>query len=196
MNRGSPAYVHGSNLLVRSDIEGEVGWENGKTMAEDTLFAAAAKRKLGSRAFGWHGGVIEERSPCTLKDLIKQRKRWFFGLAQNLRYFTPREKLSQVIRLLLWSSGFLSGIFSIAALAIPQSIPSPYLRAAFFVSSLLWLLSYQIGAYLNSKYLHPAKRLFFHALTLVSSPVLGLIESSTPILALISRPKTFEVVKK
>lgn len=196
MSRGSPAYVHGSNLLVRSDVEGEVGWANGKTMAEDTLFAATAKRKLGSRVFGWHGGVIEERSPYTLKDLIKQRKRWFFGLAQNLRYFTTGEKLSQVIRLLVWSSGFLSGIFSIVALAIPQFIPSDYLRVAFLVGSLLWLLSYQIGAYFNGKYLRPAKRLFFHALTLVSSPVLGLIESSTPILALISRPRTFEVIKK
>jgi len=195
MNRGSPAYVHGSNLLVRSNIEKEVGWNNGKTIAEDALFAIAAKNKLGSKAFGWHGGVIEEKSPYTIKDLIKQRKRWFHGLTQNLKYFSPRDKTTQIIRALIWSSGFLSGLISILAIVIEQNIPS-YLKIVFSATSLLWLLSYQIGAFLNTKYLPLAKRLRFHALTLISSPLLGLIECSTPILALISRPKTFEVIRK
>ena len=46
---GNPAYIHGSNLLVRSDIEEEVSWENGKTLAEDTLFAIKARIKYGPK---------------------------------------------------------------------------------------------------------------------------------------------------
>jgi egghead protein (zeste-white 4 protein) len=195
MNRGRPAYIHGSNLLVRSDVEESVGWNNGKTIAEDTLFAVVAKGRFGPDIFGWHGGVIEERSPHTLTDLIKQRKRWFYGLVQNLRYFTLREKLLQTARAIMWSSGFFSGLLSIVAFFIPQKIPYP-LSILFSITALLWLLSYQIGAFLNSKYLPRSKRILFHLLTLVSSPIIGLIECSTPILALVSRPKTFEVIRK
>lgn len=195
MNDGKPAYIHGSNLLVRSDIETKVGWDNGTTVAEDTLFAVTAKRRFGQEVFGWHGGVIEEKSPYTLQDLIRQRKRWFYGLIQNLKYLTLKEKFSQVSRALLWSSGFLSGIISIVALIIPQNIPT-LLKFVFWICSLLWLLSYQIGAFMNGKYLNVPKRLAFHFLTLVFSPVVGLVECSVPILTLISRPKTFEVIKK
>ena len=71
-----------------------------------------------------------------------------------------------------------------------------YLRFVFFITTILWLLFYQIGAFLNGKYLPRAKRVWFHFLILVTSIGLGVIESSTPILALIRKPKTFEVVRK
>jgi egghead protein (zeste-white 4 protein) len=31
-------HVHGSNLLVRSDIEDSIGWNFGPTLAEDEIF--------------------------------------------------------------------------------------------------------------------------------------------------------------
>jgi hypothetical protein len=221
MHRGHPAYMHGSNLLVRSDFEEEVGWGNGKTISEDSLFAINAKTKFGKVVFGWHGGVVEEKSPLSLRDFIKQRRRWFYGLLQNLKFLSFREKVSQSVRALIWSLSFLSGIVSIIALVIPQfidgfvritlfatmiqvSILAPViphyidlsLRTAFFATTILWLFSYQIGAFFNSKYLPTRRRVWFHFLVLISSFVLGIIESATPYLALISHPKTFEVVKK
>ncbi len=48
---------------MRSDVEEKVGWDSGKTIAEDSLFAFTAKKKFGSKVFGWHGGVIEEKKP-------------------------------------------------------------------------------------------------------------------------------------
>lgn len=113
MSNGKPAYIHGSNLLVRSDVEEEVGWQNGKTLAEDTLFAMKARSKYGSEAFGWHGGVVEEKSPLTVKDLMKQRRRWFYGLIMNLKYFETKEKVRQIVRALIWTSGLVSGTVSI-----------------------------------------------------------------------------------
>ena len=52
MKRGKPAYMHGSNILLRSDVEEKVGWENGKTIAEDSLFAINARIKCGKGIFG------------------------------------------------------------------------------------------------------------------------------------------------
>jgi cellulose synthase/poly-beta-1,6-N-acetylglucosamine synthase-like glycosyltransferase len=195
MNNGHPAFMHGSNLLARSDVEEKVGWENGKTISEDSLFAINARTKCGEGLFGWHGGVIEEKSPLSLRDFVKQRKRWFYGLVQNLKFFSYGEKVSQSARAIVWSLGFFSGLISVVSLVIPQTIPFP-IRVAFFGTTLLWLFSYQIGAFFNSRYLSARRRVWFHFLVLVSSFVLGIIESAVPFLALINRPKTFEVVRK
>lgn len=195
MHRGNPAYIHGSNLLVRSDIEEEVSWENGKTLAEDTLFAIKARIKYGPEVFGWHGGVVEEQSPLTLKDLFKQRRRWFYGLIQNFKYFCYKEKIRQSLRALIWTSGLISGVISIIAFFVPQFMPL-VLRVFFISTSLMWLSSYQIGAFLNSKYLPLKKKVSFHFLALVSSVFIGMLECMTPIIALIRKPKTFEVIKK
>jgi len=195
MNKGQPAYIHGSNLLARSDVEQEIGWANGKTIAEDSLFAVIARAKLGEHIFGWHGGVIEEKSPLSLRDFAKQRQRWFYGLVQNLKFLSFRDKVSQSVRAIVWSLGFFSGSVSIVALVIPQAIPD-YLRIAFFITTFLWFCSYQIGAFFNGRYLSFKRRAWFHFLVLASSFFLGIVESVTPMLALLKPPKTFEVVKK
>src|SRR3989304_4411762 len=216
MHKGNPAYIHGSNLLIRSDVEEEVSWENGKTIAEDTLFVVSAKTKFGSSSFGWHGGVIEDKSPLSLRDLVKQRKRWFYGLIQNLKFMPLKERIVQGSRALLWSLGFYSGVISIIAIFVHQdmglgyNVTNPnflsnlklypmsphgldyFIRTAFLITTVLWLLSYQIGGFFNGKYLPLKRRLLFHSLILVFSFFLGLIECATPILALISKPKTFE----
>jgi len=49
-----------------------------QNIAEDSLFAVKARTKLGAYVFGWHGGVIEEKSPVTLRDFART-KRWFYG---------------------------------------------------------------------------------------------------------------------
>lgn len=127
---------------------------------------------------------------------MKQRRRWFYGLIQNLKYIPLKDRISQTVRAFLWSLGFFSGMASLIALFVYQDMFSPFLRYGFFITTGLWLLSYQIGAFLNGKYLPRAKRIWFHFLVLATSLGLGVIESATPLLALISKPKTFEVVRK
>jgi beta-1,4-mannosyltransferase len=201
MITGKPAYIHGSNLLIRSDVEEKVGWQNGKTLAEDTLFAIQVKRVIGTQAFGWHGGVVEEQSPLNFPDLMKQRKRWFCGLLQNLKYLSKVEKASQTARAILWTSGFIAGIASIVAWIGPslgleaQNIPMEF-KVLFTFTSIMWLFAYQIGVYMNGKYLSLKKRAQFHFLTLLFSIPIGLIECAVPIISVLSRPKSFEVIKK
>jgi len=201
MNTGKPAFIHGSNLLIRSDIEEEVGWQNGKTLAEDTLFAIQAKKKFGPEVFGWHGGVVEEQSPLNFRDLMKQRKRWFYGLIQNLKYLSRMDKISQTGRAILWTSGFIAGIASLLAWIGPlinqpfQLIPI-YFKILFTITSMMWLFSYQIGVLMNSKYLSLKRRAEFHFLTLLFSVPIGLIECAVPLISVISKPKTFEVIRK
>lgn len=195
MSGGNPAYIHGSNLLVRSDIEDEVEWTNGATLAEDSLFAINARVKYGPLVFGWHGGVVEEKSPLTVKDLIKQRRRWFYGLIMNLKYFQRWEKVRQMGRGLIWMSGLFSGIASIFAFFVFQSIPLEF-RMFFAVTSFMWLFSYQIGAHLNGKYLPLKRRITFHFLALICALVIGILECLVPVISIFRKPKTFEVIQK
>jgi beta-1,4-mannosyltransferase len=201
MTTGKPAYIHGSNLLIRSDIEERIGWNNGKTLAEDTLFAIQAKKIIGPQAFGWHGGVVEEQSPLNFPDLIKQRKRWFCGLLQNLKHLTRMEKTIQTGRAILWTSGFIAGIASILAWIGPfvglgyQDI-DPIFVVLFTCTSIMWLFAYQIGVYMNGKYLTVKKRAQFHFLTLLFSIPIGLTECAVPLISVLRKPKSFEVIKK
>ena len=58
---GMPSHIHGSNLLVRADLEAQIGWAHEKgDFSEDQRFAWEATLKLGPGLFGWHGGTIEE----------------------------------------------------------------------------------------------------------------------------------------
>ena len=52
-----PLHMHGSNLLVRSDVEDNIGWNFGPTLAEDKLFGSRVYEIYGSNSMGWHGGI-------------------------------------------------------------------------------------------------------------------------------------------
>ena len=111
MTNPPPMYMHGSNLLVRSDVEDRVGWDHGKSLAEDQLFGVKVFEMFGN-VFGWHGGVLLEQPPLTLGDHFKQRRRWIFGTLQNLRYLPFRMKLRIYLRSATTWLGFLSAIAS------------------------------------------------------------------------------------
>jgi cellulose synthase/poly-beta-1,6-N-acetylglucosamine synthase-like glycosyltransferase len=89
MRNPPPLHMHGSNLLVRSDIEDNIGWKFGHTLAEDQMFGYKVYEKYGYGSMGWHGGVLLEQPPLNLKDHFFQRRRWFLGTMQNLDKF-PR----------------------------------------------------------------------------------------------------------
>ncbi len=71
-----------------------------------------------------------------------------------------------------------------------------YFKILFTTTSIMWLLSYQIGAIMNSKYLSLKRRVEFHFLTLIFSIPIGLVECAVPLISVISKPKSFEVIKK
>jgi egghead protein (zeste-white 4 protein) len=112
MTHPPPMYMHGSNLLVRGDLEDKVGWDHGKSLAEDQLFGVKAHEMFGN-VFGWHGGVLLEQPPLTLRDHFKQRRRWIFGTLQNLEYLPTKMKLRIYLRSATTWLGFLSAIASI-----------------------------------------------------------------------------------
>src|ERR671930_529466 len=113
MTNPPPLHMHGSNLLVRSDVEDSIGWNFGPTLAEDQLFGYKVYEKYGPKALGWHGGILLEQPPLNIKDHFMQRRRWVFGSLQNIDKFPLIHRFKLMFKLLTYSLGFLSGVVSI-----------------------------------------------------------------------------------
>ena len=79
---GTPrAGLHGELLLVRASIEATIGWDFGPgSIVEDAQFALIfSARYPGSSA--WFGGRSYGASPACMRDFVRQRERWSWGLA-------------------------------------------------------------------------------------------------------------------
>src|SRR5918995_881936 len=113
MTNPPPIHMHGSNLLVRSDIEDVIGWDFGPTLAEDQLFGYKVYEKYGPKSLGWHGGMLLEQPPLNIKDHFMQRRRWVLGSLQNVSKFPIIHKFKVMFKLSTYFLGFVSGIVSI-----------------------------------------------------------------------------------
>jgi beta-1,4-mannosyltransferase len=114
MTNPPPLHMHGSNLLVRSDIEEDIGWNFGYTLAEDQMFGYSVYEKYGQGSMGWHGGILLEQPPLNLKDHFFQRRRWFLGTMQNLDKFPRWHRYKVMFKSLTLFLGFASGVASTA----------------------------------------------------------------------------------
>lgn len=74
--------LHGSFIVCRNDVEKEVGFDFGPqgSITEDAFWALKAM-EAGRRA-RWCDGYLEEQSTHSFMDFIKQRRRWWQGLAK------------------------------------------------------------------------------------------------------------------
>ncbi|HXV46741.1 MAG TPA: glycosyltransferase family 2 protein [Nitrososphaera sp.] len=215
MTHPPPLHMHGSNLLVRSDIEDDIEWNFGPTLAEDQMFGFKVYEKYGRQSMGWHGGILLEQPPLNLKDHFFQRRRWILGTMQNLQKFPRRHRYKLMFKSITYFLGFASAAASAAFTVnnyLPMLISPSYLNyniAAWqtkistfsldtitesiasttplelgiapimLFTSLVWLMSYQMGLFLNLRYskINWAKRLLFHVQTLFLSPLIGLVET-------------------
>jgi egghead protein (zeste-white 4 protein) len=219
----SPLHMHGSNLLVRSDVEDSIGWNFGSTLAEDQMFGYQVYHKYGPKSMGWHGGILLEQPPLNIKDHFMQRRRWVLGSLQNIKQFPLMHRFKLFYKLLTYFMGFASGFIStIISLHMNLSLfllltsntlinykvgadnmvvfenllgrfysemtahffgnMDPFqfsIGSILLFSSIIWLLSYQIGLFLNLRYstITWSKRFVLHLQTLLLCPVLGLVET-------------------
>ncbi|KNZ63133.1 uncharacterized protein VP01_1183g4 [Puccinia sorghi] len=69
--------VHGSFLMTNGEMENECTWDFG-SLAEDFEFSQDAWRR--GFTCGRVHGIVREQSPTSLRDFLKQRRRWFMGI--------------------------------------------------------------------------------------------------------------------
>jgi hypothetical protein len=72
--------VHGELLLIRASVEASLGWDYGpKAIVEDAQIAMLFSQQYPGRS-DWFEGRSYGASPASVRDFIKQRERWAWGL--------------------------------------------------------------------------------------------------------------------
>jgi beta-1,4-mannosyltransferase len=110
---GTPrAGLHGELLLVRASIEAEIGWDFGpRSIVEDAQFGLIFCDRFPGRS-AWFGGRCYGASPTTIRDLIRQRERWSWGLVELVfnRSLPTRNRVYLGYSLLSWVIGPLQNV--------------------------------------------------------------------------------------
>ncbi len=217
MEEGMPLHLHGSNLVVDEAFENRIGWDIGLLdgeafIAEDYVFGMNAFLEGGSEVFGWHGCVMLEQPPFSVRSAFKQRHRWIFGVLQGVAMArrSPRfgELPARLRTSLVLGTWFRVGTFAAGAVAavtawvglpfiaavtvvdlvIDEPLPvNPWLAGWMAVVGMLWLGSVVLGAVLNVTYapMTSARREVEVLRALAVAPVAGGIESAAGLWALL-----------
>ena len=147
--------MHGSYVLTPAKIERDITWDVGGhgSITEDSYFALLAMER--GVTFDWVEGFIREQSPFTVFDIVRQRRRWYCGLAHVSR--DPDLKLWTrfTLRLLVWFWAFSAILLPLPLIYIQQRfmfgngvLPYEVFMAAALCTG-FYASAYCLGAYRN-----------------------------------------------
>lgn len=173
--------LHGSYILVRNDIEKQIGFDFGpkSSITEDAFWALVAMQR-GHRC-RWVEGYLEEQSTQSLSDFIKQRRRWFQGLAK-VAIHAPvrfRWRICLGTNTILWALAPFAMLYTVAIFIYGPTLSSwihslaNFTFACFATLYLLGLIT-NMDEYGISKWY---KRLGWSTVQIVLLPVFSIMES-------------------
>ena len=192
--------LHGSYIVVRNDLEKSIGFDVGPegSITEDAFWALIAMER-GHRC-RWVDGYLQEQSTQSASDFVKQRRRWFQGLAK-VALFAPvalKWRLSIGINSLLWALSPFAALYTVAHLFYGFET-SPYIRFAANFSFASFGTLYFMGLKANMD-AHGIKgaflRLRWYVLLLAYLPAFTALEAAGVLTAIFRPVQGFHVVKK
>ncbi|MCX8181423.1 MAG: glycosyltransferase family 2 protein [Thermofilaceae archaeon] len=189
---------HGSHFIVKSKILRDITFDSGETLVEDFIFYNKVSIACGERGVVFIKGFCYECSPKSVHDLLKQRSRWFIGIAKSLANdsISWRRKLITLYYLICWLSSLPSLVATFLNLVVVTPPPIDHFMSSMVSSFVLYNLfnMYLVGYRLNRKYIRRS-----HA-THIKAFVGLLAEAASPYVAIFryisGRTKGFEVIKK
>jgi len=198
---GLPLFgLHGSFILVRCDVERQVGFDFGPagSITEDAYWALLEMHS--GRRTRWVDGVIIEQSTQSVRDFLKQRRRWFVGLVKTIVHAPVglRHKFTLAVCMAVWAVSWLS-IVSAVALACGRASAPP---AAFVIgagSFSVFVAQYIVGLHLNLAHRGATswpRRASLYVVQVAFIPIFSILEASGVLYALLRPESGFHVVKK
>ncbi|KAL3864897.1 hypothetical protein ACJMK2_006544 [Sinanodonta woodiana] len=117
-----PLYgLKGSYIIIKCSVEKKIGFDYGPkgSIAED-LYLALEAWKHGYK-FNFVEGEMWEKSPFTIIDYIRQRKRWFVG--RMFTILSPNIPLKYKLLLIPADLSWLLLLFNLATMFVPITTP-------------------------------------------------------------------------
>ena len=189
--RSRPQFVHGEGLVVRADIEYEIGWDYATYGAEDLIMGLEISKRY--RFDYIPTGHIFIAPPTSVTDYYKQRRRWFWSIFKNdgkVRALSPKTYLVYMYMYLAGMSGLLGLILFPTLVTAGVDIPPAVLFLS-IMNFVFFMLYYQFGAFENND-------LWCALALLVLQVPVSFYEGFTSVYALIRPPdfEVFETIKK
>ena len=192
--------LHGSFILVRSDVEKEVGFDFGPegSITEDSFWALGQMQL--SRRCRWVDGYVAEQAPQSVEDFVKQRRRWFLGLVKVVTDAPVglRWRIPLAVSTIVWSASWIGILYLYVNLLTGFAVPD-WVQLCGNVAFATFIATYVVGLRLNLENLPPRSRLRtlgLYAAQLALVPAFAALEAAGVIYGLV-RPETgFHVIRK
>jgi hypothetical protein len=194
--RNPTSGFHGSHFLARADVEDSIGWDaRGYVPGEDLLFEIRVRKEFGS-VFGLLKGFAYEKGAFSMRDQLRQRRRWVHGVLFALRTSVDvprRRRAALAYSALSWFSALPSVAVLVASAAFHYG---PLLIVTGVFTGFIWttmVFAYVEGFRLHRRYVdrrNSRPRLVVHG-------VLGaLVDVVAPWYALVTRPSYGDFIPK
>jgi egghead protein (zeste-white 4 protein) len=169
--------LHGEVLTVKGSILKEIGYHR-RTLTEDFRFAAESIKQGKMKT--WQSSTkVSIKSANNIHDLLKQRGRWFKGIAMDLNFCTPAMKAIVGVRMALWILGIF-GSWALSPLWIFWQDGAFY----FIIGGMCPWIVLSVGIIRNKQPLY----------YILCIPLFGILESISPWFGL--KQKKFVVIDK
>jgi egghead protein (zeste-white 4 protein) len=176
--------LHGELLLVRASVESQIGWDFGPmTLVEDAHFALLFCQRYPGRS-AWIDGLSYGASPSNVRDFVKQRARWVWGLLHLATQPTAplRVRALIVVNVFIWAYAPLAHplLLLLVGAALADSATTPPTAAigavwSFNFAFYMWL--YWEGLKINALVSATRRRLWWEpACLVVLSPLFAVWE--------------------
>lgn len=192
--------LHGSFIVVRNSVEQAVGFDFGPrgSITEDAFWAMAEMAR-GHRC-RWVEGYLAEQPPARVRDFLKQRRRWLWGLFLVLRH-APAPlwmKLALGVCVMGWALSALGVIIVYGDLAVGQVAYWP-VRLSGDITMVLFGATYVVGLRENLMHMSVPRlqRWLLYVVEVLLLPLFALLEACAVLYGLLTRGgKGFHVISK
>jgi hypothetical protein len=169
--------LHGEVLTVKGSILKEIGYHR-RTLTEDFRFAAESIKQGKMKT--WQSSTkVSIKSANNIHDLLKQRGRWFKGIAMDLNFCAPAMRGIVGVRMALWILGIF-GSWALSPLWIFWQDGAFY----FIIGGMCPWIVLSVGIIRNKQPLY----------YILCIPLFGILESISPWFGL--KQKKFVVIDK
>lgn len=183
-------WTHGEGFCIDEVVDRNVTWDHPGWYADDLIYGALATRRMGFRMHSTYARV-ETNSPVSIRQYIKQRRRWFWASAKST-YLLP---LSAQIE--IWGFTVLGLIITpLAVIGIFLSALGIYYLPANLalisrVLFILWISAWGFSGYFSQR---KVRGIFIAAISAMIAPLLGFAGG---LIGMLMGPvQSFEVMKR